>query len=48
MSRIIIAVDGSEVSTKAVQYAMAEHARYREPPSICLVTVQMPIGGVNV
>ena len=48
MSRMIIAVDGSEVSTKAVQYAMAEHARYKEPPSIVLVTVQVPIGGVNV
>lgn len=48
MTRTLIAVDGSEYAQRAVEYMIAERARYKDPPAICLVTVQMPIVGVNV
>ncbi|MEO8040614.1 MAG: universal stress protein [Betaproteobacteria bacterium] len=43
MRKILIAVDGSENSLRAVRHVIAEKDVYREPLSAVLITVQPPV-----
>lgn len=43
MRKILIAVDGSENSLRAVRYVIAEKDVYREPLSAVLINVQAPV-----
>jgi nucleotide-binding universal stress UspA family protein len=45
--RILVAVDGSKPSMKAVQLLVEHSDWYREPPSVELVTVHLPVPRVG-
>lgn len=48
MQTILIAVDGSGYSDRAVDYVVRRAATSREPPRLHLLNVQLPLVGVNV
>ncbi|MGE0582067.1 MAG: universal stress protein [Steroidobacteraceae bacterium] len=48
MLNLLIAVDGSPYSDRAVDYALARAAATREATHVHLLNVQTPIAGVNV
>lgn len=48
MLTLLIAVDGSTYSDKAVEYALRRAAQTREPVQAHLLNVQLPLAGVNV
>ncbi len=48
MLTLLIAVDGSQYSDRAVDYALARAAATREGVHMHLLNVQTPIAGVNV
>jgi nucleotide-binding universal stress UspA family protein len=48
MLKIMVPVDGSENSSKAVQFVIDSISLYKEPPEIHLLTVQHPITSGNV
>lgn len=43
MLRLLVPVDGSDASGRAVDYALTNRARYKEPVEIHLINVQPPI-----
>lgn len=45
---LLVAVDGSAYSDRALGYAMARVANSREAVELRLLNVQLPLGGVNV
>ena len=42
--RTLVAVDGSENALRAVQFVAAVSTQLKQPLSVCLLTVQMPLG----
>ncbi len=48
MLNLLIAVDGSRYSDRAVDYVIARAAATRDGAHVHLLNVQMPIAGVNV
>ncbi|MCC7257762.1 MAG: universal stress protein [Gammaproteobacteria bacterium] len=48
MLTLLIAVDGSEYSDRAVDYVVRRAAGSREPVAAHLLNVQLPLAGVNV
>ena len=48
MLTLLIAIDGSPYSDRAVNYAVARAAATRESVHVHLLNVQMPLAGVNV
>lgn len=48
MLSLLIAIDGSDYSERAVNYALRRAARSNEPLSAHLLNVQTPLTGVNV
>lgn len=48
MLKILVAVDGSETSSRAVQFLVKKSAWFKEPLDVHLLAVQMPVVGVNV
>ena len=48
MLTLLVAVDGSAYSDRALDYAMLRAANSREPVELRLLNVQLPLAGVNV
>lgn len=48
MLRMLVPVDGSENSLRAVEYVAESRALYREPPEIHLLNVQAPVASGTV
>jgi nucleotide-binding universal stress UspA family protein len=48
MLNLLIAIDGSRYSDRAVEYAIARAAATREGAHVHLLNVQAPLAGVNV
>lgn len=48
MQTLLIAVDGSPFSERALDYALGRVAASREPLQLRLLNVQLPLAGVNV
>lgn len=48
MLTLLIPVDGSEYSDRAVEYAIRRAGALREPVKVHLLNVQIPVKGVNV
>ncbi len=46
--KILIPVDGSTNAERAVDYAIANAAQFKEPPQICLLNVQWKLASGNV
>lgn len=48
MPKLLVAVDGSENSDRAVDYVIQHASWYRDPVYVHLLNVQLPLVGVNV
>ena len=48
MSRVLVAVDGSENSARVIDFLIKEAPLYKEPIELHLLNVQITMGGVNV
>ena len=48
MSKILVAVDGSENSDRVIDFLLKNNGRYNNARKIHLLNVQPPIAGVNV
>ncbi len=48
MLTLLVAVDGSAYSDRALDYAMLRAANSRQPVELRLLNVQLPLAGVNV
>lgn len=48
MSKILVAVDGSENSDRVIDFLLKNNGGYKDAREIHLLTVQSPIAGVNV
>jgi nucleotide-binding universal stress UspA family protein len=46
MSRLLLPVDGSETSARAVAYALRMIGQYKDRPEVHLLNVQPPLAGV--
>lgn len=48
MFKVIVPIDGSDNSVKAVEFLVKKVQMFKEPVEICLVNVQYPIASGNV
>jgi nucleotide-binding universal stress UspA family protein len=48
MPKMLVAIDGSDNSTRVIDFLIAESALLKSPLQLHLINVQMPLGGVNV
>lgn len=48
MHNILVAVDGSETSSRVIEYLIARASWCREPAEVHLLNVQLPLVGVHV
>lgn len=48
MLKILVAVDGSETSCRAAEFLVKKSGWFKQPVEVHLLTVQMPVIGVNV
>ena len=46
--RTLVAVDGSKNASRAVEFIVEVSKQLKQPLSVCLLTVQVPIAGPNV